>query len=249
MIPFDDIVAYVAGYDARFAEAIEPADVDEIEELAALTGDELPPVYRDFLEVMGRSTGWIDVGRLDFNIQTVLDYYRRDTALPIDEFLRIGSDTKDPAYNPHLQLSLVAADLKVVAFPGCTLETLADVTASQLMQLAGSMQQMFARPAFRMFEVYRPGRRPTALKTGVGTPRLLDQLEPILCGEWGLEPVFWSNSQVRAYRGDDMAVDAAQFGPRSLDLLVSADDAQRQARLATDLAARFEARNYAAPAA
>jgi hypothetical protein len=245
-ISFDDVVDYVAGYDVRFPESVQPAAVDEIEELTALIGDDLPEVYRDFLEVMGQNTGWIDVQALDFRVQTVLDYYRRDHALPADEFLRIGSDTKDPSYNPHLQLSLVAEELNVVAFPGCRVETLFDTTAGHLKYLAGSLPQLFARPVFRKFEIFGPARHPLALQTDFGTPQLLEPLEEILCGQLGLQPVFWSNTQVRGYCSADMAVDASQFGIRSMNILLRADDLEKQTRLASELASIFSAKIYAA---
>jgi hypothetical protein len=244
-ISFEEVVNYVAGYDARFPESIEPASVDEIEELASLIGDELPAVYRDFLQVMGRSTGWIDVQRLDFRVQTVLDYYRRDTALPVDEFLRIGTNTKDPDFNPHLQLSLVAEELKVVTFPECTVETLFDMTSGYLFYLAGSLPEMFARPVFRIFEIYGPGRQPVALQSGFGTPQLLARLDTLVREQLGMQPVIWSNEQVRGYRCDDMAVDASQFGIRPMDILIRADDQAKQARLASELAGLFDAEIYA----
>jgi len=245
MISFDEVIAYIADYDPWFPRSIEAASAGEIAELEALTGGELPEAYHDFLAVMGRHTAWIDVQRLDFRIGTVLDYYRRDDALPVNEFLRIGSDTKDPSFNPHLQHSqhsLAASNAKVVVFPGCTPATFADITARYLNYVAGSLQEMVCRPAFRIFEIFGPERQPVMIRADVGIAGQIDQLEAMLLAEYGLEPVFWSNGQVRGYASPDIALEAMQFVARPLEILLRVTDQVKQGSIARSLAARLNAR-------
>jgi hypothetical protein len=240
MLSFEEVIDYIAGYDPSFRGSIEGASEEEIAELEALTGSELPEVYREFLGVMGRNTGWIDIQRLDFRVETVLDYYRREDALPVGEFLRIGSDTKDPSFNPHLQLSLVEPELKVVAFPGCTPATFATITARYLSYLAGSMQEMFSRPAFRIFEIFGPGRQPVTLVVRERIRGHVLQVDAMLREQYGLEPALWSTSLARGYTSPGMAVETEQLsGPLAITLRV--DDLEEQHRIVRSLAAQLDA--------
>jgi len=248
MILFEEVMAYIADYDPEFPDSIEAATKGDILELEALTGRELPEVYRNFLDVMGRNTGWLNIQNLDFRIGTVLEYYRRDNALPVDEFFRIGSDTKDPSYNPHLQMSLVAPELKVVAFPGCTLGTFAETTARHMKWIAGSMQEMFSRPAFRIYEIFGPWREPVVIRVDKSQSGQIDRLESMLLGEYALEPEFWSSSQVRGYKSSEMAVEAAQLGGQPLEIHLRANDLDKQRSIARTLATKFEAQ-VSAPSA
>lgn len=241
MISFDEVIAYISDYDPQFPASIEAASAAEIAELETLTGADLPEVYRDFLAAMGRNTGWIDVERLDFRIGTVLDYYRRDDALPADEFLRIGSDTKDPSANPHLEMSWGAADYNVVVFPGCTRDTFADMTARHLNYVAGSLQEMICRPVFRIFELFGSGRQPVLIRAGAGAASQIDQLHAMLLDDYGLEPLFWSSAEVRGYTAPGIAIEAMQFVARPLELVLRVDDALKQDSIARTLAARFNA--------
>jgi len=248
MISFDEVVAYITDYDPQFPGAIEGASPGEIAELEALIGGELPEVYRDFLAVMGRNIGWIDVQHFDFRVGTVIEYYRRDSAIPVRRFLRIGSDTKDPSFNPHLQLSYVAPELEVVAFPGCTPATLAEITAGYMKPVAGSMQEMISRPAFRIFEIFGPGRRPVIIRTAVHESGQIDRLESMLLEQYGLQPVFWSSRPVRGYTSPNMAMEVAQLIGRPLEILMRVDNSEEQDRIARALARQLKAQISSPPA-
>ncbi|WP_310388960.1 hypothetical protein [Roseateles sp.] len=241
MLIFDAVVDYIAGFDKDFRSSIEGASEQELAELEVLIGQDLPDVYRDFLAVMGRSTAWIDIQSLDFRIQTVLDYYRRDDALRVDEFLRIGSDTKDPTFNPHLQLSLVAPELKVVAFPGCNEATFAEMTARHLSQLAGSLPELFSRPAFRIFEIHGADRTPIGLLARKRVRGQVSLVDDLVASRYGLEPAFWSSAAVRGYSAPGIALEVAQLGGRSLELLLRVDDPSEQENIAAWLATQLDA--------
>ncbi|MDH3493873.1 MAG: SMI1/KNR4 family protein [Acidobacteriota bacterium] len=240
MILFEEVLAYIMDYDPEFPDSIEGASEGEIIELEDRTGGKLPEAYKNFLEVMGRSTGWINIQKLDFSIGTVLEYYRRDTALPVDEFFRIGTDTKDPSYNPHLQMSIVAEDLKVVAFPGCTPETFEETTARYMTWLAGSLQEMIARPAFRIFEIFGPDREPRSIRTETNQPGQIDKLEALLIDQYKLEKEFWSSNEVRGYKSDEMVVEAAQLGGRPLELLLRTEDPDQMNLVSRSIAATVD---------
>jgi hypothetical protein len=236
LFTFDDVVAYIALYDPRFPESIAGAGDDQIAELETLIKVELPSVYRGFLSTMGRNMGWIDIQRLDLRIETVLDYYRRPDALPVKEFLRIGTDTKEPSYNPHLQLSLVAPEFRVVAFPPCTREFLDTMTSGHLHEIAGSVQQMVCRPVFRIFEIFGPGRRPLLIRARSFVYDHARQIAAILERDFGVEAELWSSEVVRGYKSGDMAVELSQLGRAPAEMLLRVNGVDEQLRTAASFA-------------
>jgi hypothetical protein len=241
MTGFDEVVEYIAGYDPAFRASIEGASAVEIATLEALTKTELPPTYKGFLAAMGRKTGWIDIKSFDLRIDTVLAYYRRKDALPADQYLRIGTDLKDPSFDPYIRRSVLSEDPSIVTFPECTVKNVADVTAEFLRYFAGGLREMFSRPAFRIYEVFGPGRKPVAVRAKERGRDELEQLDELLLMEFGLEPVFWSNESARGYSSAEIAVEAEQLGFYPLEVLVRADDPAKQKRLARMVAERFGA--------
>jgi hypothetical protein len=72
----DEILLRAAQWDPGLLSRVSGAPPDAIDALQEQVGRPLPPVYRDFLALMGQSTGGlIDQG--DFNIRTVADFYGR----------------------------------------------------------------------------------------------------------------------------------------------------------------------------
>lgn len=57
-----DFLSYVSQGDPEFSGAIIGATPEEIDRLQFLIGRPLPESYRQFLSIMGKNPGWIDVG-------------------------------------------------------------------------------------------------------------------------------------------------------------------------------------------
>lgn len=72
----EEILLRAAEWDPGLLNRISGAAPDAIEALEEQVGRSLPPVYRDFLALMGQSTGGL-VEQGDFNILTVADFYGR----------------------------------------------------------------------------------------------------------------------------------------------------------------------------
>jgi hypothetical protein len=237
---FFDVVDYVCEFDPQFAGSVDPATDEQIAELEALRGAPVPESYRGFLSTMGASMGWIDIRKLDFRIDTVLEYYRTETWLPADEFIRIGTDPKDTAFDPYLALSPLSGDPEVMQIRACTAETFADTRfGGGRLQLAGSLAQMVCLPVFEMFEIYGPGRRPERLVSPSWRPEAMQDAARRVAG-LGFEPLFWSSEAGRGYRREDAAIQLVQLRGFPLQALVRADKADEQTRLAEVLGEELE---------
>jgi hypothetical protein len=229
MTTFERVLAYIRSHDSQFAP--EGATPEQVDELEALVGAPLPEIYRDFLEVMGRDMDWISIEQIDFRIETVIDYYRHENWLPADRYIRIGSARKDPAFNPHLELSYVSDDPRVVLFGDLSPASFADPASRFRVPFAGSLPEMVCLPVFRMFEIDGEGRRPTYLETPGWRPEAIDQAERLFVETLGFERLWFSSVWGRAYRRDDAAIQAVQLGGYPLQLWVRGDDPAEQARI------------------
>jgi hypothetical protein len=77
----NDVVDYLTEFDPGFPTKIKPATREEIVAFEEYTGYQLPPEYRSFLRLMGRSTGGIPLlndGTSD--IRKLLHFYNDVTA-------------------------------------------------------------------------------------------------------------------------------------------------------------------------
>ncbi len=241
MVPFEEVVQYISGYDPDFAGSILPASAAEVAELEKLIRGPLPEVYLDYLSVMGKSTGWVQIDDIDFSVDTALVYYRRENWLPASRFLRIGTDSKDPSYHPYLRMHPAIENLEVFGLPGCTKETFRDTMLRHVRPIAGSLQEMFCRPVFRIFEVFGPARNPVYLQARSWRYGQIGEAQTLLMDRFGFEPVRWSSSSGRGYLTQGAAAELCQRPGRPLSLLIRYDDPVEQAKTAAVLAEVLDA--------
>ena len=238
MTDFDIVIAYICGFDPGFDGSVVPADPARINELENLVGRPLPDSYRSFLRCMGGSAGWLAMDEMDYSINVVLDFYRRTDWFPADRFIRIGLDRKDPSFHPHLRLfPYQDKEPEVVGFPGCRPDTLKSVTTRMMFDLAGSLEELFCRPAFEIYEIYGEApsgdaRQPANLMAGASREEAVTEASS-LAETLGFTVESWSTHQAGGYWRSDAAAQSVQRLGFPLQVLVRADDPAEQRRLAT----------------
>ncbi|HEX8202110.1 MAG TPA: hypothetical protein VF590_16665, partial [Isosphaeraceae bacterium] len=222
MTTFERVVAYVARFDPAFPAAIRGAEPGLIAELDSRLGGNLPAIHRDFLTVMGRDMDWIQVGRMDFRIETVLDYYEEHDHPPSYFYVRIGTERAEPRFHPHLEIKL-EGDHPVVCFPYALPEYFHGVVATHREYFAGSLHEMVCTPVFRIYELHGGGtRRPISLRADRWDPGALRPVEEV-AARLGFETVWFSSATARALRRDDAAAWAVQRPGVPLQLTLAAD--------------------------
>jgi hypothetical protein len=228
---FERLVDYTNGFDPGFADGIEGASEAEIDELNALLNDRMPPTYREFLRLMGRSTDWIAVPNYDLRIHGVLSYYRRETWMAETDYIRIGAAMQEPSFNPHLRLRADGEEPDVVCFPGCGFDTFLDVVANLLDPVSGSLLELVAMPVFRTFELCPDGRKATYLATESRADGDMDRAEEAALG-LGFEKRWFSSPTGRALaRADGAAIRLNGFEDYPLMVWLASDDPMGEAAL------------------
>ena len=239
MITFEQVTDYICTFDPDFRHSIVPALDAEIDELESLRNAPLPAIYRDFLETMGRSMGWINVRDIDFGIDTVLDVYRASPWLQTTDLVRIGTDRRDPSFHPYLRPSAFSDTVEVLAIRECDADSFPQTAYNGgRFQIAGSLPEMVCLPAFEMYEIYGPGRRPAKLQATEWRPEAVNEAATILT-DAGFQPLFWSSPESRGFKRDDAAVQISQWRGFPLLAAVRADDPDQQAKIAQALSVRL----------
>jgi len=228
---FERLVEYTSGFDPGFAGGIEGASDAELDELDTLLNERMPPTYRDFLRLMGRSTDWIAVPNYDLRIHQVLAYYRRETWMAQTHYIRIGVAVQEPSFNPHLRLHDDDREPDVVCFPGCGPDTFDEVVANFLDPVAGSLLELVAMPVFRTFELCPDGRKPAYLATESRAEGDLDSAEDAAL-DLGFERRWFSSLTGRALaRADGAAIRLLGFQGYPLMVWLASDDPMDEASL------------------
>jgi hypothetical protein len=120
-----DLIDLALRYDPTYAGKIRGAGAEEIARLERLAGTTLPPAYRSFLSVMGRSMGDVGVATVSFSIDSILPYYEdpAESGAWVGRYLLFGEHLQDPYHHSFLDLETVRdGDCRVVSFDG-TLES------------------------------------------------------------------------------------------------------------------------------
>lgn len=113
------IIDYLASLSPALTQGIEGASREDIERLAQLSGRELPPSYRAFLERMGRSMGKLRVPHADLRIETALAFYsRKDVPQHPRQCVFLAEDGNDPYADYYLDGRADGEEPVVVRYSG-----------------------------------------------------------------------------------------------------------------------------------
>lgn len=101
-----DLVDYIRQYDTTFSTRIRGAKPQEIAEMEQLLGRKLPSRYAEFLLLMGKDMGSLDIPEADLRIDRILKACRSSNRLP-SRYILVGFDKGDPPYNFYLDCDSV----------------------------------------------------------------------------------------------------------------------------------------------
>lgn len=220
MKPFEKIIAYAEKFDPDFPDTIEGALPYQIDQLQSLLKAPIPKTYKNFLQTMGRNTDWIKIQELDFNIETVLEYYKEENWLPADRFIRIGTDQHVVELNPYLELEILD-EPTIVRYPPFEQEEFEGISILKKDPLAGSLEELFAMPIFKMFELRVDGRTPICLLTEKWDFEAMKNVERV-AKSLGFKKLWFSSDTGHAYNRDDAtAIHANQWVGYPLQIFIS----------------------------
>lgn len=147
------MVSAIAQYRPSFPQEIQGLAPAELEELRSLAGRELPPSYREFLHLMGRSMGELVLfEHADFSAQAARKVFsRKNIPRPPERYFRIGINQADPYDVYYLDLG-TQGDSPVVSFP--SVEDEKDFPAAirqQIWQAASLYELVFIRAYYQFY--------------------------------------------------------------------------------------------------
>ncbi|MCY1080184.1 SMI1/KNR4 family protein [Archangium lansingense] len=150
------VVQAITQYHPSFADEIRGCSPAEISQLQAAVGQPIPPSYIEFLQLMGHSTGPLQLFQDSdvFSFGPVLAYHsNKNIPRPPERYLLFGLAEDDPYYDFYLDCG--TPDPQVVRFP--TPERVEEFPRiiEQLDWLASSLYEFVFSKAFFGFHVSR----------------------------------------------------------------------------------------------
>ncbi|MGA3241801.1 MAG: hypothetical protein ABSG03_36535 [Bryobacteraceae bacterium] len=213
MESIDRIIEFIAGRDPKFPSQIRGAAADEVARLEAAVCRALPAVYRRFLERMGHSMGWLEIGNGQFQIEAQIRYHEQAVLQDPPDYLMIGRCSGDACYDYYLWETRLAEDgetiRRVVSFPPPPSQNFEAFARTRIRRIAGSLPQLLGDAALSTFCNHRLTYHRQVEGIGPdGTPRLpgLDEL----LRRHGLPPIWFSNDWRRSYERADLLVTALE---------------------------------------
>lgn len=216
---FQGAVYYIREFDPKFTPI--GANRQQIETLEALAGRPLPPVYADFLAVMGVSMDWLVIDAFDLHIRTVAEYYRENKWLSSTQYFRIGSATAQPLLHPHLEDGVHGELPEVISIPDYGPNSF-DLAVRRRTPYAGSLDEMICMPVFEQFELRANDRKPIKVEARKRQEGALDRAQAAL-ESYGFTTLWFSSPTGRAFRRDDAAIKAVQNYVHPLVIDIGAD--------------------------
>lgn len=231
---FAELIEYADGFDPSFSASLVPATTAQIEQVEQLAGRNAPDSYREFLETMGQSTGWVKAPPFDLRVDTVIEFYREGRWLSETAYFRIGEGTVFPIDHPHLE-DLAFRDRlpEVIAIPDYA-ESSFRFELRGRRPICGSLLELIGCPIFERFELKGKSRRPERLGSAAHASSALDSMQEYLL-ETGFELVFFSTINGRYFTKKGAAIRAWQDYLHPLQAEVSADAPVEQQHLVTAL--------------
>ena len=114
---FDPLFAYIQRDHPLFRKSCVGAIPGDIDELEALAGHPLPPVYREFLTRMGLEIGDIELLHADYNIDSLISRYFVHEPDHPRHFILIGLDLGEMSIDYYIDFSDTSqVDGPIVAF-------------------------------------------------------------------------------------------------------------------------------------
>lgn len=113
-----DLIALVERYEPGYSRKIKGAQPAEIQQLEQLVGRPLPSCYREFLVLMGRDMGSLQIEEVNFQIDRVIKFYASGHWTPPEGYILFGVEKGDPCLDYYLEcMAPQAEDCPVVRFP------------------------------------------------------------------------------------------------------------------------------------
>ena len=113
-----EFISLVERYDPSYSRKIQGARTAEILQLEELAGHPLPSRYREFLALIGKSMGGLELEGVDFRIERITDFYQSGEWVPPAGYILFGMHEEDPYLDYYLECSNERTqDCPIVRFP------------------------------------------------------------------------------------------------------------------------------------
>ncbi|HUQ95774.1 MAG TPA: hypothetical protein VM120_29115 [Bryobacteraceae bacterium] len=218
MTSMERLAGYIATYDPPFAKAIAGADAADVQDLEAALGRDLPPVYLDFLNVMGKSMDWLRPANAAFDAVSLTEYYREQSWRP-EGFVKIALGQDDPFFDIYLE-DADAATPRVVTMPRGPTKDLDAWRKAYRHPLAGSLTEYLGTSAYNKLRMAAMPEKARMTGSKPGSRAIL-QVEKE-CSQLSLQPVWFSNDWVKLFYAEDAGAVAKQFPGTGLAINVAA---------------------------
>ena len=224
MLLIERAISYIEQYINGYSDKIQGANVEEIDHLEQVVGRTLPDIYRQFLIKMGHDMGGVLVYNSNFDIDTVLDFYKTSDWFPPDEYYLIGVEEDDPYFDIYLETSR-DSEPGVVRFPSEGGE-FSDIYECNFGSVADSFQQLLCGKAFWNYHKIKfpvEGFYAHLKKQPGGLTKINEIAEKL-----GFERQWYSGKHVSYWFREDAALAARKFERYALGVTVRTIDEKTQ---------------------
>ncbi len=113
-----EFITLVERYDPDYSRKLRGASPEEIRDLEGLAGQPLPESYREFLTLLGKDMGGLEIEGVDFHIERILEFYRSGDWPPPKGYILFAIQEDDPQMDYYLECTSPGRrDCPVVRFP------------------------------------------------------------------------------------------------------------------------------------
>jgi hypothetical protein len=218
----DRIIDFIAHRDPKFPEQIRGASRDEIARLEQSVSNVAPPVYRRFLERMGHSMAWVEIGNGYFDIATLIRYHEYEVLNDPPGYLLFGRGGGDPRYDYYLWETTIGGDNetvhRVVSFPPPPIQNFEAFARHRTRYIAGSLPQLIGDAALSVFCNHRLTYHRQVEEVGSQAVPRLRGLDDLM-RQYEAPPLWFSNDWHRTYERPDLLVTAME-SPATARLIV-----------------------------
>lgn len=236
MMKIAELLDWATTIDPAVRDRIDGVEAKEIDALRAAARSPFPPIYREFLALMGSRSGWLTPPEAKFDAASLADYYKLTAWRPQPGYLKIGLVQADPYLDFYLKAD-PGNQIRVVSMPRGPIQDPDKIKKSMRHLRGGSLAEFLGTSIFRRMRMatYASHQRAAAAESADGA---LDEFAAEADTN-GLRPAAFSSDWVKVFEGRGLGVVARQLPGSVLAVDVAGDDPEEVHGFLHPLATQF----------